>query len=72
LKKKDSTEESGIESYVRSQIEVGSLEWIPSRTCYVLEKEGKSGPSKGPSKGPLSGSSDADVASDPGNMWSVR
>jgi hypothetical protein len=43
LKKKDPTEDSGIESYVRSQLEYFSLEWIPSRTSFVLEAEGKTG-----------------------------
>jgi hypothetical protein len=43
LKKKDPTEDSGIESYVRSQLEYYSLEWIPTRTSFVLEAEGKTG-----------------------------
>eukprot|EP00613_Pedinella_sp_CCMP2098_P026412 CAMPEP_0171704950 /NCGR_PEP_ID=MMETSP0991-20121206/12929_1 /TAXON_ID=483369 /ORGANISM="non described non described, Strain CCMP2098" /LENGTH=1839 /DNA_ID=CAMNT_0012294447 /DNA_START=377 /DNA_END=5898 /DNA_ORIENTATION=- len=44
LKKKDPTEDSGIETYVRSQLESSSVEWIPTRTGYVLETEGKTGP----------------------------
>jgi hypothetical protein len=41
LRKKDPTEDSGIESYVRQQVNDLSLEWIPSRTCFVLEAQRK-------------------------------
>jgi len=37
LKKKDPTEDSGIESYVRQQLSDLSMEWIPTRTSYFLE-----------------------------------
>jgi hypothetical protein len=37
LKKKDPTEDSGIESYVREQLKEQSMEWIPTRTSYFLE-----------------------------------
>jgi hypothetical protein len=47
LQKKDPTEDSGIESYVRQQVDDLSLEWIPSRTCFVLEAQGKAGSSSG-------------------------
>ena len=58
LKKKDETEHNGIESFVTSQMESGSLEWIPSRTSFELERQGKTGPGganeeTGPSKGEL-------------------
>jgi hypothetical protein len=43
LKAKDPTEHSGIESYVWSQLKEESLEWIPTRTSFVLEAEGKTG-----------------------------
>jgi hypothetical protein len=43
LKKKNPTEDSGIESYVRSQLDTVSIDWIPTRTSYVLESEGKTG-----------------------------
>jgi hypothetical protein len=43
LKKKDPTEDSGIESYVRAQVEENALDWIPSRTSFFLESQGKSG-----------------------------
>ena len=44
LKKKDETEYNGIESYVKSQMDDGSLEWIPSKTSFALERQGKTGP----------------------------
>jgi hypothetical protein len=47
LKEKDPTEDSGIESYVRSQVAEFSLEWIPSRTSYVLEANGMTGFGRG-------------------------
>ena len=37
LRDKDPTEDSGIESYVRSQVNAGSLKWFPSRTFFALE-----------------------------------
>jgi len=43
LKKKDPTEDSGVESYVRQQVEENALDWIPSRTSFFLESQGKSG-----------------------------
>jgi hypothetical protein len=43
LKTKDPTEDSGIESYVRNQLKHEYLEWIPTRTSFVLEAEGKTG-----------------------------
>jgi hypothetical protein len=43
LKKKDPTEDSGIESYVRKCVEENALDWIPSRTSFFLESQGKSG-----------------------------
>jgi hypothetical protein len=43
LKRVDSVEESGIESFVKAKIAEGSLEWIPSRTSVVLEAAGKTG-----------------------------
>ena len=57
LKKKDPTEDSGIESYVRSQLEFYSLEWIPSRTGFVLEAEGKTGGQGAQDDGSSGGSS---------------
>jgi hypothetical protein len=43
LKKKDPTEYNGIESYVRGEIDNRSLEWVPSRTSFVLQEQGKGG-----------------------------
>mmetsp|Transcript_79933 Transcript_79933/g.159597 ORF Transcript_79933/g.159597 Transcript_79933/m.159597 type:complete len:192 (+) Transcript_79933:468-1043(+) len=43
LKTKDPTEDSGIETYVRKQLKHNYLEWIPTRTSFVLEAEGKTG-----------------------------
>jgi len=43
LRKKDPTEYNGIESYVRDQIDNISLDWIPSRTSFVVQDQGKGG-----------------------------
>jgi len=43
LKAKDPTEYNGIESYVRGEIDKMSLEWVPSRTSFVLQDQGKGG-----------------------------
>lgn len=65
LKKKDPTEDSGIESYVREQLDSYSLEWIPSRTSFVLEAEGKTGgeaanaSGEGAKGGPVGGATNA-------------
>ena len=40
LQDKDPTEDSGIESYVRSKVAAGSVDWIPSRTSFALEALG--------------------------------
>jgi hypothetical protein len=42
LKKKDPTEDSGIESYVRQQLSEYSMQWIPTRTSFFLESYFKS------------------------------
>jgi len=39
LKRKDPTEDSGIESYVRGHLEA-NLDWIPNKTCHVFDAEG--------------------------------
>jgi hypothetical protein len=43
LKEKDPTEYNGIESYVKGEIDKMSLEWVPSRTSFVAEDQGKTG-----------------------------
>jgi hypothetical protein len=47
LKRKDETEYNGIESFVTAQMDEGSLEWIPGRTSFALERQGKTGPLAG-------------------------
>ena len=41
LKKKDPAEYNGIESYVRGEVDKNSLEWVPSRTSFALQDQGK-------------------------------
>jgi hypothetical protein len=36
LKKKDPCLDTGVESYVRVQLEKQLLEWVPSRTSYII------------------------------------
>ena len=43
LRKKDETEYNGIESFVSTQLESGALDWVPTKTSFVLELHGKSG-----------------------------
>jgi hypothetical protein len=43
LKKKDCTEDIGVETFVRKELRQSSIDWVPSRTGYVLELEGKTG-----------------------------
>jgi len=47
LSRKDSNDDSGIETYVRAQLKSHFLEWVPTRSSYVLEAEGKTGPNAG-------------------------
>jgi hypothetical protein len=47
LSRKDSNDDSGIETYVREQLKSDFLEWVPTRSSYVLEAEGKTGPNAG-------------------------
>jgi hypothetical protein len=37
LKAKDPSTDSGIESYVRSQLDDQIMEWIPTKTSYYLK-----------------------------------
>jgi len=52
LQKKDASEDSGIEAFVRDQLSRQYLEWIPTRTSFVLEAEGKTGPASAGNKKP--------------------
>jgi len=49
LSRKDPNDDSGIETYVRAQLKSHFLEWVPTRSSYVLEAEGKTGLNAGAS-----------------------
>lgn len=49
IRKKDPTEHNGIESFVRAQLDENALDWIPFKTSFALQLQGKSG--KGNTRG---------------------
>ena len=42
LKRKDETEYTGLESYVRAQIDRGEINWIPNRRAMAISPESNS------------------------------